>query len=101
MSSRRSPWLTLTAILVYCFLYLPIVVLVVFAFNSSRQNVMFEGIVNQDPCGPFYWFCKVFQNQDALDASINTLQDRDHVHDRVDHHRHDGGAGLAAPSLSS
>ena len=73
MSSRRSPWLTLTAILVYCFLYLPIVVLVVFAFNSSRQNVVFEGIVNRDPCGPFYWFCRVFQNQDALDATENTL----------------------------
>ena len=74
MSSRRSPWLTLTAILVYCFLYLPIVVLVVFAFNSSRQNVVFEGIVNRDACGPFYWFCRVFQNQDALDASVNTLK---------------------------
>jgi spermidine/putrescine transport system permease protein len=74
MSSRRSPWLTLSAILVYCFLYLPIVVLVIFAFNSSRQNVVFEGIVNRDPCGPFYWFCRVFQNQDALDASVNTLK---------------------------
>jgi len=73
MSSRRSPWLTLTAILVYGFLYLPIVVLIVFAFNSSRQNVVFEGIVNRDPCGPFYWFCRVFQNRDALDATENTL----------------------------
>ncbi len=30
--------------------------------------------VNRDPCGPFYWFCRVFQNQDALDASDNTLK---------------------------
>ncbi|CAG0926385.1 Inner membrane ABC transporter permease protein YdcV [Thermoflexales bacterium] len=74
MSRRRSPWLTLSTILVYGFLYLPIVVLVVFAFNSSRQNVVFEGIVNRDACGPFYWFCRVFQNQDALDASVNTLK---------------------------
>ena len=29
-ASRRSPWLTLTAILVYLFLYVPIVVLIVF-----------------------------------------------------------------------
>ena len=42
MSNRRSPWLTLTVILVYGFLYLPIVTLIVFAFNSSRQNVVFE-----------------------------------------------------------
>jgi spermidine/putrescine transport system permease protein len=49
-------------------------VLVVFAFNSSRQNIQFEGIVNRDPCGPFYWFCQLFQNQDALDATLNTLK---------------------------
>ena len=36
MSSRRSPYLQLTAILVYAFLYLPIIILVVIAFNSSR-----------------------------------------------------------------
>jgi spermidine/putrescine transport system permease protein len=74
MSSRRSPYLTLTAILVYAFLYLPIVLLVVFAFNSSRQNIQFEGIVNRDPCGPFYWFCQLFQNEDAMDATWNTLR---------------------------
>jgi spermidine/putrescine transport system permease protein len=73
MSNRRSPWLKLTTFLVYCFLYLPIIVLVVFSFNSSRQNVVFEGVVNRDPCGPFYWFCRLFQNQDALDATENTL----------------------------
>ncbi len=74
MSSRRSPWLTFSALLVYAFLYLPIIVLVVFAFNSSRQNVVFEEVVNRDPCGPLYWFCRVFQNQDAVDASWNTLK---------------------------
>jgi spermidine/putrescine transport system permease protein len=73
MSSRRSPWLTLTAILVYVFLYLPIVTLVIFAFNSSRQNVVFENIVNRDPCGPFYWFCTLANNREAIDATKNTL----------------------------
>jgi len=73
MSNRRSPWLTLTVILVYGFLYLPIVTLIVFAFNSSRQNVVFEGIVNRDPCGPFYWFCTLANNREAIDATKNTL----------------------------
>ena len=73
MSSRRSPWLSLTAVLVYAFLYLPIVTLVVFAFNSSRQNVVFESVVNRDPCGPFYWFCTLANNREAIDATKNTL----------------------------
>ena len=73
MSNRRSPWLKLFTILVYVFLYAPIVTLIVFAFNSSRVNITFQGIVNQGPCGPFYWFCVLLQNQDALNAARNTL----------------------------
>jgi spermidine/putrescine transport system permease protein len=73
MSSRRSPWLALVAGLVYFFMYAPIVVLIVFAFNSSRTNVTFEGIVNQGACGPFYWFCQLFSNSEALSAARNTL----------------------------
>ncbi len=73
MSNRRSPWLTLTAILGYAFLYLPIVTLIIFAFNSSRQNVVFESVVNRDPCGPFYWFCTLANNREAIDATKNTL----------------------------
>lgn len=73
MSSRRSPWLTLSALLVYIFLYAPIIVLVVFAFNSSRTNVVFEGVVNRGPCGPFYWFCQLANNNDVLEATRNTL----------------------------
>jgi spermidine/putrescine transport system permease protein len=74
MSRRRSPLLTLFTLLVYAFLYAPIGVLIVFAFNSSRQNVVFEGIVNRGPCGPFYWFCQLANNHDALEAAGNTLE---------------------------
>ncbi len=35
--------------------------------------MVFEGVVNRGPCGPFYWFCQLFQNRDVLDASSNTL----------------------------
>ena len=70
---RRSPWLTLTTILVYLFMYIPIVVLIVFSFNSSKTNVVFEGVVNRGPCGPFYWYCQLFQNRDVLNATRNTL----------------------------
>ncbi|MBI5293531.1 MAG: ABC transporter permease [Chloroflexi bacterium] len=73
MSNRRSPGLVLATLLVYGFLYAPIAVLMIYAFNSSRTNVVFEGIVNQGPCGPFYWFCVLFKNREVLNAAKNTL----------------------------
>lgn len=73
MSNKRSPWLILVSLLVYVFLYAPIFVLVVFAFNSSKTNVVFEGVVNQGPCGPLYWFCVLLKNRDALHAARNTM----------------------------
>ncbi len=72
-SEKRSPWVTLSAILVYIFLYAPIVVLIIFSFNSSKTNIVFEGVVNQGPCGPFYWFCVLFRNDEVLGAAQNTL----------------------------
>lgn len=72
-ANKRSPLVTVSAILVYIFLYTPIAVLILFAFNSSRTNVVFEGVVNQGPCGPFYWFCTLFQNGEVLEAAKNTL----------------------------
>jgi spermidine/putrescine transport system permease protein len=73
MSNRRSLWLRLSAGAIYFFLYAPIVVLIIFAFNSSRTNIVFEGIINRGPCGPFYWFCELAKNRDVLEATRNTL----------------------------
>jgi spermidine/putrescine transport system permease protein len=73
MGTRRSPWLTGVAFLVYLFLYAPILVLIVYAFNASRTNVVFTRVVNQGPCGPFYWFCVLARNRDVLNAAKNTL----------------------------
>ncbi|MEK7786097.1 MAG: hypothetical protein AAB658_11860, partial [Chloroflexota bacterium] len=85
-ASKRSPLVTLAALAVYFFLYSPIVVLMVFALNASKTNVIFEGIVTQfgpvrlednivvqSPCGPFHWFCVLAQNDEVLDAARNTL----------------------------
>ena len=41
---RRFPWLaTLWTVLVYGFLYLPIVVLVIYSFNDSRMVTVWGG----------------------------------------------------------
>jgi spermidine/putrescine transport system permease protein len=73
-SGSGNTWLTTTmAFLVYLFLYVPIFVLILFSFNESRTNIVFEGFVNRGPCGPFYWYCQLFRNDDVLEAARNTL----------------------------
>lgn len=52
--------------LVFIFLYLPIVVLVIFSFNSSEMNIIFENFT-------FDWYKNLFQNTNLIDAFINTL----------------------------
>ncbi len=71
--SANSAFTTTLALLVYFFLYAPIVVLILYSFNESRTNVVFEGFVNRQPCGLFYWYCQLLQNDDVLDATRNTL----------------------------
>lgn len=74
MNVRRNGWFTTTlAMLVYFFMYAPIVVLVLFSFNTSKTNIVFEGFVNRGPCGPFYWYCQLLKNDDVLEAARNTL----------------------------
>lgn len=83
---RRSPWITASTILVFFFLYAPIAVLIVFAFNSSRISPLFTGVITkfgpyqlvsgnvvQSPCGPFHWFCDLTQNPQVLSAAQNTM----------------------------
>lgn len=74
MNVRRNSWFTTSlAVLVYAFMYAPIVVLILYSFNESRTNVVFTGFVNRQPCGPFYWYCQLFNNRDVMDAARNTL----------------------------
>ncbi len=83
---RRSPFVTVSTALVYFFLYMPIVVLFLFAFNSSKTNILFEGFITQvgpteivsgnviqSPCGPFHWFCELAKNVEVRNATRNTL----------------------------
>ena len=84
---RRSPFVMTATMLVYAFLYLPIIVLVLYSFNASRTNVVFTGFITkyadtvlsdgsnvvQSPCGPFHWFCELAKNTDVTNAAKNTL----------------------------
>lgn len=52
--------------LVYIFLYLPIIILVIYSFNSSKLNIIFENPT-------FDWYKNLFQNSNLITAFLNTL----------------------------
>ena len=52
--------------LVFMFLFLPIFVLIVFSFNTSRLNIVFEGFT-------LYWYYELFRNPMLLESLWNTL----------------------------
>ena len=65
--SRRAPLLTAYAMLVYAFLYLPIIVLVVYSFNGS-------GVGGFPPSSwTFEWYRKLFADAALWDAVLNSL----------------------------
>ena len=52
--------------LVFAFLYLPIIILVVFSFNTSRMNIIFTGFT-------FSWYRTLLSNNELLEAFLNTM----------------------------
>ena len=51
---------------IFAFLYLPIAIVILFSFNTSKRNIVFEGFT-------FEWYAKLFQNDALLQAYGNTL----------------------------
>lgn len=66
MKKKKSILSKLYAILVYLFLYLPIIVLVVFSFNSSKLNATWTGFTLD-------WYKKLLTNDQILLALKNSL----------------------------
>ncbi len=67
MRRRANPLLTGYALLVYAFLFAPIVVLVVFSFNDSRRNFVWKGFTTE-------WYPSLLANDEVLDALGVTLR---------------------------
>jgi spermidine/putrescine transport system permease protein len=65
--AERNPLLSAFAVLVYAFLFAPIVVLIVFSFNDSRRTFVWRGFTTE-------WYGKLFANEDLLAAVGVTLQ---------------------------
>ncbi len=50
----------------YLFLYAPIIILIIFSFNDSKLNAVWEGFT-------FKWYGSLFQNAGIMEALKNTL----------------------------
>jgi spermidine/putrescine transport system permease protein len=62
---RQWPLRVIVA-LTLVFLYLPLITLMVFSFNTSRRNIVWQGFTTD-------WYVKAFNNDSLLQAFINSL----------------------------
>jgi spermidine/putrescine transport system permease protein len=63
---RRTPGLPTFTIAILVFLYAPLLILVIYAFNASRMVTIWQGFSMQ-------WFVAVAHNSDIRDAALNSL----------------------------
>jgi spermidine/putrescine transport system permease protein len=66
--SEKKPalWLRVYSILVYAFIYTPILILIIFSFNSQKLNIHWEGFTLK-------WYKVLFNDAQILLATRNTL----------------------------
>ncbi len=65
---RRASWFNVTALtLGFAFLYLPMVLLVIYSFNSSKLVTVWAGFSTK-------WYGELIQNEAFLDAAMVTLK---------------------------
>ena len=64
--STGNRWLSSFALVIYAFLFAPIVVLVIFSFNNSRRTFVWHGFTLD-------WYPKLLANSDLLDSLQTSL----------------------------
>jgi spermidine/putrescine transport system permease protein len=67
--ARRSLpnfWLWYASLLVYAFLYIPLVIVVIFSFNDSKLNAEWVGFTTS-------WYAKLFADEAMLEATLNSI----------------------------
>jgi spermidine/putrescine transport system permease protein len=67
MSEKKtSLWLRIYSLLVYAFIYAPILILIIFSFNTQKLNIHWEGFT-------LNWYKVLFNDSQILLATRNTL----------------------------
>ena len=62
----RRLWMRLVVGAIFLFLYAPIITLVIFSFNDSRRNVVWNGFTTK-------YYVKAFNNEGLIEAFTNSL----------------------------
>ncbi len=63
---KPSLWLRLVSLLIYAYIYIPIIILIVFSFNTQKLNVRWEGFT-------LHWYEVLFNDANIGLATRNTL----------------------------
>ena len=66
MMKRNSALSRLSMVLVFLFLYAPIILLIVFSFNAGESNAVWEGF-------SFHWYKELFHNRIIMRSVYTTL----------------------------
>ena len=82
---RRSPLLWVSAIAVYAFLYIPLVVVVIFSFNDSKLNAEWVGFTLD-------WYRKLLANDRDAEGGGELADHRVRRGGALDGAGHDGRA---------
>ncbi len=66
--SEKKPalWLRIYTAVVYFYIYIPILILMIFSFNTQKLNIHWEGFT-------FAWYTKLFHDSQVMLATRNTL----------------------------
>ncbi|MGA8049408.1 MAG: ABC transporter permease [Burkholderiales bacterium] len=59
-------WLWFASLLVYAFLYIPLIIVVIFSFNDSKLNAEWVGFTTS-------WYSKLFADEEMLQAALNSV----------------------------
>lgn len=62
----QALWLRVYTILAFFYIYVPIVILMVFSFNTMKLNIRWQGFT-------FHWYDVLFHDQQVMQATTNTL----------------------------
>lgn len=63
---HRKVWLRLWLMAIFAFLYAPIIILVIFSFNDSKRNIVWQGFT-------FKYYEKAIANASLVEAFTNSL----------------------------
>ena len=66
MMQKNNAFARIFNILVYAFLYLPIVVLIIFSFNDSKSRTVWSGF-------SLHWYQELLQDEEILAAFSTTI----------------------------